>query len=79
MKVTKYFENAVMLKRTYLSVEVCKYVIDHHVRREIQPDGRIRVWGKFKDSGKYLRVVLLEDGETIHNAFIDRGFKPEVI
>jgi hypothetical protein len=27
--------------------------------------------------GKYLRVVVLEDGETIHNAFPDRRFKGE--
>ena len=26
--------------------------------------------------GRYLRVVLLSDGETVHNAFFDRGFKP---
>jgi len=25
--------------------------------------------------GKYLRVILLEDVETVHNAFFDRGFK----
>jgi hypothetical protein len=25
---------------------------------------------------RYLRVVLLPDGETVHNAFFDRGFKP---
>lgn len=25
--------------------------------------------------GKYLRVVTLEDGETVHNAFFDRSFK----
>ena len=25
--------------------------------------------------GKYLRVVLLEDGETVHNAFFDRRFE----
>jgi hypothetical protein len=24
---------------------------------------------------RYLRVVLLPDGETVHNAFFDRGFK----
>jgi len=23
---------------------------------------------------RYLRVILLEDGETVHNAFFDRGF-----
>jgi hypothetical protein len=30
-----------------------------------------------KKLGKYLRVITLEDGETIHNAFPDRNFKPE--
>ena len=29
----------------------------------------------FRDVKKYLRVVLLEDEETVHNAFFDRGFK----
>ena len=28
-----------------------------------------------KEEGKYLRVILLEDEETVHNAFFDRGFK----
>jgi len=26
---------------------------------------------------KYLRVILLEDEETVHNAFFDRGFRKE--
>ena len=25
---------------------------------------------------RYLRVILLADGETVHNAFFDRGFTP---
>jgi hypothetical protein len=27
-------------------------------------------------NGKYLRVILLSDGETVHNAFFDRSFAP---
>jgi hypothetical protein len=27
------------------------------------------------ETGKYLRVILLEDGETVHNAFFDRSYK----
>jgi hypothetical protein len=27
-----------------------------------------------KAEGRFLRVVLLEDGETVHNAFFDRSF-----
>jgi len=37
-----------------------------------------RFWAKVEEFGnKYLRVVTLADGITIHNAFIDRGFKPK--
>ncbi len=44
---------------------------------EIQQDGRIRRWKAIDEmSGRYLRVILLPDGETLHNAFFDRGFKP---
>jgi hypothetical protein len=42
----------------------------------VQTDGRIRRWKKIDEAGgRYLRVVLLEDGETIHNAFFDRRFR----
>lgn len=42
---------------------------------EVQPDGRIRHWIYIEELGKYLRVVTLEDGITVHNAFPDRDFK----
>ncbi len=42
----------------------------------VQSDGRIRKWKQIKAAGnRYLRVVLLEDGETVHNAFFDRRFQ----
>jgi hypothetical protein len=42
---------------------------------EVQSDGRIGKWRKIQGQGKYLRVILLSDGETIHNAFLDRSFR----
>jgi hypothetical protein len=40
-------------------------------------DGRIRRWAAISEAeGRVLRVVVLADGETVHNAFFDRGFKP---
>jgi hypothetical protein len=42
-----------------------------------QLDGRIRKWKYIEEAGKYLRVILLEDGETVHNAFFDRSYKEE--
>jgi hypothetical protein len=44
--------------------------------RATQPDGRIRLWVWIPSVGRWLRVVLLEDGETVHNAFFDRSFRP---
>ena len=43
----------------------------------IQSDGRNRKWKKIEGQSKFLRVVLLPDGETVHNAFFDRTFKGE--
>jgi len=46
------------------------------LRAEAQPNGRIRHWAFVPELGRYLRVVTEPDGETVHNAFLDRGFKP---
>jgi hypothetical protein len=49
------------------------------IARTVQPDGRIRHWYRvdLSDTGKsyILRVVTLEDGETVHNAFFDRDYR----
>lgn len=50
--------------------------VEHPVREVIQEDGRIRRWAKIDEmDGKYLRVILLSDKETVHNAFFDRTFE----
>jgi hypothetical protein len=41
----------------------------------MQADGRIRKWRQIPEEGKFLRVILLADGETVHNVFFDRNFK----
>ena len=47
------------------------------VRAIAQQDGRVRLWTLIPEmENRYLRVILLEDGETVHNAFFDRRFKP---
>jgi hypothetical protein len=46
------------------------------LKEAVQADGRIRRWAPIAEAeGRYLRVVLLPDGETVHNAFFDRGFE----
>ncbi|MDP2324243.1 MAG: DUF4258 domain-containing protein [Gammaproteobacteria bacterium] len=45
-------------------------------REEIQSDGRIRRWARIPEfGGRALRVILLPDGATVHNAFFDRDFR----
>ena len=76
MKTTSYFEH--MRKRPDRRIirdEWITYVIQTPEKTEVQSDGRIRKWAWIPEQGKFLRVVLLEDGETVHNAFFDRSFK----
>jgi hypothetical protein len=78
VETTRYFREQVLRKRPYLSVPVCEQAIGSEIRREVQTDGRIRLWGRVNLPGeakaRILRVIILEDGETLHNAFLDRDF-----
>ena len=74
---TDYFRDNVLSKRPYIRIEWCEEAIRSPIRREVQAeDGRIRHWVWVEALGRYLRVVTLPDGKTIHNAFPDRRFKP---
>ena len=79
MKTTRSFDDQVLRKRPCINPAWCAEVIAAPLRRFEQPDGRIRWWGAITVPGeraqRILRVVTLEDGETVHNAFFDRGFR----
>lgn len=81
MKATAYFEEQVLRKRPYIDRSMCLAVIASPLRREVQDNGRIRHWAEVIDArdgkGRILRVVTLEDGETVHNAFFDRDFRKD--
>ncbi len=74
LKITRYFQEQVLKKRPYLKPEWCLALMKDKRYSEIQEDGRIRLWGYIEEENKYLRLVLLEDGQTVHNAFFDRDF-----
>jgi hypothetical protein len=77
METTHYFRNDVMVKRPYIKAEWLELALANPVLREVQvDDGRIRHWVWIEELGRYLRVVTLEDGTTVHNAFPDRRFTP---
>lgn len=77
MKKTRYFVEQVLVKRPYIKEDWVIEVLTNPIKKEIQPEGRIRFWGFIKELNKYLRVVTLEDGETVHNVFPDRNFKED--
>ena len=78
MKTTQYFDYTRKRPgRAQINEEWIKAVIENPEKVEIQSDGRIRKWARISEVGKYLRVILLEDGETVHNAFFDRSYKEE--
>jgi len=78
MKFTSYFlATRTRPDRAMIRDEWIEFVARSPMRESIQGDGRIRRWAQIAEAdGRYLRIVLLADGETIHNAFFDRDFKP---
>ena len=78
MKTTQYFDyTRKRPDRAQIKEDWIKTVIEKPAKTEIQSDGRIRKWARIEEVGKYLRVIMLDDGETVHNAFFDRSFKEE--
>jgi hypothetical protein len=78
VKTTLYFE-AMRLRsdRASIALEWIERAVQQPVKEAVQADGRIRRWARIPEAeDKYLRIVLLPDGETVHNAFFDRSFKP---
>jgi len=77
MKCTQYFiHTRKRPDRKIIDMEWIQRTVESPEAEHVQEDGRIRRWKKIPEaSGKYLRVILLADGETVHNAFFDRQFK----
>ncbi len=76
MKYTQYF--SFVRQRPDSAIIKEEWILDtirKPARTEVQSDGRIKKWKFIEEVGKYLRVILLEDGETVHNAFFDRDFE----
>jgi hypothetical protein len=78
MKCTQYF--SFIKQRPDRAIIKDAWILDtieKPIKTEVQSDGRIRKWKFIEEVGKYLRVILLEDEETVHNVFFDRNFKEE--
>jgi hypothetical protein len=78
MKCTRYFESIrTRPDRALIREEWIERAIKSPIREVVQADARIRRWIQVPEmENRFLRVVLLPDGETVHNAFFDRRFEP---
>ena len=77
MKTTAYFRYTRRRPdRTAIRDEWIESAIRQPVAELVQSDGRVRRWFFVEEEQRYLRVVLLADRDTVHNAFFDRRFKP---
>ena len=76
IRFTKYFFYIRQRRdRAKIKMEWIEDTIENPAYTEVQLDGRIRKWKKIEEEDRFLRVILLPDGETVHNAFFDRSFK----
>lgn len=76
MKYTQYFlATRERGDRKDIKLEWIAFIFNNPEQETIQTDGRIKRWAYIEEMQKYLRIVILEDTETIHNAFFDRNFK----
>ena len=80
LKFTQYFHTLrTRADRHNIKIEWIEETVFGPIKETIQADGRIRRWAKIAEmENRVLRVVLLSDGETVHNAFFDRSFKESV-
>jgi hypothetical protein len=77
LKFTQYYvETRTRPDRAMIREEWVALVVQNPLRFEVQSNGRFQLWGRIDEAEeRYLRVILLDDGETVHNAFFDRRFK----
>jgi hypothetical protein len=75
MKTTRTFELKMRKKgREDLEREWCERVLSAPTEIIEQNDGSYRMWGFIQETGKYLRVIVLQDRQTVDNAFLDRSY-----
>ncbi len=71
-ETTEYFRE----KRDHprVTLEHAVEALEHAAEVRLQANGRLRVWGYVEELDRFVRVVLLPDKRTLHNAFIDRNY-----
>lgn len=79
VKVHPYFLRRMKAPdRQGITPGICERIVSEPDYRDLDPrNGRWRYWGfapEVGQSGKWIRVIVLPDGETLFNAHPDRGY-----
>src|SRR4051812_9804022 len=80
MKMSGHFDDDVSKRPDRINIreEWREWALHEPEYTEPQHNGWIRHWIYVTEQGKWLRVVILEDGETVHTNFWDRGFQEKL-
>lgn len=80
MKTSGHFDDDVSKRPDRIGIE--QEWVDRALRQpeyvEHQQNGRTKRWTYVTERGKWLRIVVLEDGETVHTKFWDRGLEKKL-
>ena len=75
VKTTDYFKDFARHKHPEVQREWIERVLANPVKTEQQENRRISYWRNIVEANnRVLRVITLDDGATVHNAFFDRNF-----
>jgi len=72
LKTDKHSE--MRLRQRGIRREWCERVLANPIEVRQQDNGMYQMWGFIVEWGKYLRIVMLEDKETLHTALPDRRY-----
>lgn len=78
MKTTDHFwqQRLRYPERARIPLDRIQAILERPLRQELQEDGRMRYWGIAPEvGGRYVRVVILADQETVLTAFVDGSFR----
>ena len=80
MKTSGHFDDDVSKRpdRADVTDELREQALREPEYREHQQDGRAKHWIYVAEREKWLRIVVLEDGETVHTNMWDRGFEKKL-
>jgi len=71
MKKTAYFERR--RQQRGIRMEEVEEALDNEIERQVQDDGRTRIWGYVETRDLCFRIVLTRDGKLL-NVFPDSNF-----